>query len=83
MTEDDKALKLPCRASTQMIFRGGQARYILTWLSQAQDEVQIGTACLDSHRLAAGAVKQMANCNIECSGWLILSWLPTILYVFS
>ena len=54
----DKALSLPCRASTQMIFRGAQARYILTWLSLAQDEVQIGTACLASHRLSADAVKQ-------------------------
>ena len=74
--KDDKALNVPCRASTQMIFRGAQARYILTWPSRAQDEVQIGTACLASHRLSAGAVKQY-------SGWLLLSWLSTILYMFS
>ena len=76
MTQDDKALHLPCRASTQMIFRDAQARYILTWLSQAQDEVQIGTACLASHRLSAGAVEQY-------SGWLLLPWLSTILCMFS
>jgi hypothetical protein len=58
---DDKALNLPCRASIQMISRGTQARYILTWLSRAQDEVLIGTACSDSHRLSGGAVRQYSG----------------------